>query len=138
MVGSVWNHTVASACEMALVWIWYFPLLSLPLVAQMVKNLPAMQETRALIPESGRSPGEGNGNPLQYSCLENSMDRGAWWARGRGVAKSRTRLSDQHFLSSLPLAVGFFAVVLERVVFFPGGFSADYVEGINGTKSCLC
>ena len=32
------------------------------------------------IPESGRSPGEGNGNPLQYSCLENSMDRGAWWA----------------------------------------------------------
>ena len=34
----------------------------------------------ALIPVSGRSPGEGNGNPLQYSCLENSMDRGAWWA----------------------------------------------------------
>ena len=33
-----------------------------------------------LIPESGRSPGEGNGNPLQYSCLENPMDRGAWWA----------------------------------------------------------
>ena len=39
------------------------------------------------IPGSGRSPGEGNGNPLQYSCLENSMDRGAWWATVHGVAK---------------------------------------------------
>ena len=46
------------------------------------------------IPGSGRSPGEGNGNPLQYSCLENTMDRGAWWATIHGVAKSRTRLSD--------------------------------------------
>ena len=40
------------------------------------------------MPGSGRSPGEGNGNPLQYSCLENSMDRGAWWAPAHGVAKS--------------------------------------------------
>ena len=47
-----------------------------------------------LIPESGRSPGEGKGNPLQYSCLENPMDRGAWWATIHGVTKSRTRLSD--------------------------------------------
>ena len=46
------------------------------------------------IPGSGRSPGEGNGNPLQYSCLENSMDGGAWWATVHGVAKSRTWLSD--------------------------------------------
>ena len=46
-----------------------------------------------LIPESGRSPGEENGNPLQYSCLENPMDGGAWWATVHGVAKSRTRLS---------------------------------------------
>ena len=46
------------------------------------------------IPGSGRSPGEENGNPLQYSCLENFMDRGAWWATVQGVAKSRTRLSD--------------------------------------------
>ena len=43
-----------------------------------------------LIPGLGRSPGEGNGNPLQYSCLENSMDGGAWWATVHGVAKSRT------------------------------------------------
>ena len=47
-----------------------------------------------LIPASGRSPGEGNGYPLQYSCLENSMDRGAWQAIIHGVAKSQTRLSD--------------------------------------------
>ena len=40
------------------------------------------------IPESGRSPGEGNGNPLQYFCLEKSMDRGSWWATVHGVAKS--------------------------------------------------
>ena len=41
-----------------------------------------------------RSPGEGNGNPFQYSCLENSMDRGAWWAIVHGVEKSWTQLSD--------------------------------------------
>ena len=46
-----------------------------------------------LIPGSGRSLGEGNDNPLQYSCLENSMDRGAWWATIHGIAKSRTQLS---------------------------------------------
>ena len=45
-------------------------------------------------PGLGRSPGEGNGNPLQYYCLENPMDRGAWQAAVYGVAKSRTRLSD--------------------------------------------
>ena len=49
------------------------------------------------IPGLGRSPGEGNGNPLQYSCLENPMDGGAWWAIVHGVAKSRTRLSDFTF-----------------------------------------
>ena len=47
-----------------------------------------------LIPGSGRFPGEGNGNPLQYSCLENSVDREAWWATVHGVTKSWTRLSD--------------------------------------------
>ena len=49
------------------------------------------------IPGSGRSPGEGNGNPLQYSCLENPMDGGAWWATVHGVTKSRTGLSDFTF-----------------------------------------
>ena len=47
-----------------------------------------------LIPGSGISPGEGKGNPFQYSCLENSMDGGAWWATVHGVAKSQTQLSD--------------------------------------------
>ena len=51
------------------------------------------------IPGSGRSPGEGNGNPLQYSCLENPTDGGAWWATVHGVAKSQTRLSDFIFFS---------------------------------------
>ena len=46
------------------------------------------------IPGSGRSPGEGNGNPLQYSCLENPMEGGAWYATVHGVAKSQTQLSD--------------------------------------------
>ena len=58
------------------------------------KNLPANAgDAGDLIPGSGRSPGEGNGNPLQFSCLENSMHRGAWWATVHGVEKGRTRLS---------------------------------------------
>ena len=59
----------------------------------MVKNPPANagdQGDAGSIPGSGRSPGEGNGNPLLYSCLENPMDRGAWWATVHGVSKSRT------------------------------------------------
>ena len=49
------------------------------------------------IPGLGRSPGEGNGNPLKYYCLENPMDKGVWKATVHGVAKSRTRLSDFTF-----------------------------------------
>ena len=49
------------------------------------------------IPGLGRSPGELNGNLLQYSCLENPMDRGAWWATIHEVTKSHTQLSDYHF-----------------------------------------
>ena len=52
-----------------------------------------------LIPGSGRSPGEGNGNPLQFFCLENSTDGGAWWSAAHGTAKSRTSLSDVHSLT---------------------------------------
>ena len=61
-------------------------------MAQMVKNLPANTGDAGSIPGSGRSPGEGNGNPLQYSYLENPMDRGAWWAAVYGVTQSWTRL----------------------------------------------
>ena len=52
-----------------------------------VKSLPANAGDAGLIPESGRSPGEGNGNPLQYPCQENPMDRGALWATVHGITK---------------------------------------------------
>ena len=66
----------------------------------MVKNLSANAgevKDAGSIPGLGRCPGEGNGNLLQYSCLENSMDREAWQATVHGVIKSQTRLSDFHF-----------------------------------------
>ena len=76
----------------------YFGLWKLsPTMAQWVKNLPAMQETwesEVRIPGLGRSSEGGNGNPLQYSCLGNPMDRGAWWATVHEVTRSRTRLSN--------------------------------------------
>ena len=61
-----------------------------------VKNPPTNARNlgdTGLVPGLGRSPGGGNGNPLQYSCLENSMDRGSWQTRVHAVAKSQTRLS---------------------------------------------
>ena len=60
-----------------------------------IKNPPANTEDSVLIPRSGRSPEEGNGNPPQYSCLENPMDRGAWWVTVHGVTKSWTQLRDK-------------------------------------------
>ena len=65
------------------------------LVAQRLKRLPASacnEGDLGSIPQSGRFSGEGNGTPLQYSCLENPRDGGAWWAAVHGVAQSRTRL----------------------------------------------
>ena len=53
-----------------------------------VRNLPVNAGFEGLIPGSERSPGEGNGYPLQYSCLENSMDKGGWWTTVHGVTKS--------------------------------------------------
>ena len=83
-------------------------------VELVVKNLPVSVGDRSdvgLIPGLGRSPGEGHGNPLQYSCLENPMDRGAWRATAHRVAKSRTWLSTwctpQGSRGSLELDVGF-------------------------------
>ena len=66
-------------------------------VALVVKNLHASAgdaRDAGSIPGLGRSPGVVNGNPLQYSCLENSMGRGAWWSIVHGVTKSWTRLCD--------------------------------------------
>ena len=62
----------------------------------MVKNLPANAADLGSISGVGRSPGEGNGNPIQYSCLENPKDRGAWWAVVCGVAESDTADATWH------------------------------------------
>ena len=73
-----------------------------------VKNLPASagdEGDMGSIPGSGRSPGGGNGNPLQYSCLENSMDRGAWQGTVHGVTQSRTRLSIQAMAAKSLLSI---------------------------------
>ena len=59
-------------------------------VVLVVKNTPANAEDVGSVPGSGRSPGGGHGNPFQYSCLENLMDREAWWVTVHGVTKSRT------------------------------------------------
>ena len=65
-------------------------------VVLVVRNPPADAGDEGSIPGSGRSPGVGNGNPLQNSCLENSMGRGAWGATIHGVAECQTRRSTQH------------------------------------------
>ena len=88
-------------------WRLNLPLIRASLVAQRLKRLPPMRETLVWslgpIPGLGSSPGEGNGNPLQYSYLENPMDWGAWWAAVHGVTKNRTWLSDFTYLLNLPL-----------------------------------
>ena len=73
-------------------------------MAQMVKNLPANAGDPGLIPGSGRSPGQRNGNSVQYSYLENSMERGAWWATVHRVTESdpteQLTLSEKGFIKS--------------------------------------
>ena len=75
------------------------------LVAQMIKNLPAMPETQIRSLGEGRSPGEANGYPLQYSCLENSMDIGAWWITVHGSKESNMTewLTHTHILIAILL-----------------------------------
>ena len=76
--------------------VFLFDIYGAPQLVQAVSNLPVKAggpRDMGLIPGSGRSPWEGNGHPLQYSCLGNSMDRGAWQATVLGVTKSWTRLS---------------------------------------------
>ena len=79
--------------HMPAVSLWALAYMRFP-DGSVVKKLPANAGDLGLIPELGRSRGEGNGNPLQYFCLENLMDRGAWRPTVRGVAKSQTRLSN--------------------------------------------
>ena len=82
-----------------------------------------------LIPGLGRSPGEGNGNPFQYSCLENSMDGGAWWATVHEVKKSQTRLSD--FTDSLTLLCFRYTHWKKRIA-LPGGLATFLTEKDHG------
>ena len=75
------------------------------LVAQLVKNLPAMQETQVRSLGRKNPPGEGKGNPLQYSCLVNPMVRGSGWATVCRVAKGQTLLSNFHIHKTLKYAL---------------------------------
>ena len=86
-------------------------------MALVAKNLLASEgdpRDVSLIPGLGRSPGEGNDNPLQYSCLEKSMDRGAWWATVHGAAKRQTQLSDRAHTYTYLLLVNKEEVLLSR------------------------
>ena len=121
-----WNldFTLASSKPYIIPCDPWFPLISLTfLMAQSVKNLPAVQETScnagnpSLIPGSERSPGEGNGSRLQYSCLGNPMDRGAWWATVYGVSRVR------HNLVTKPPTVDFFSTTLPLII-NPDNFSS--------------
>ena len=91
-------------------------------VAHWVKNSTANAgDTRdaGSIPGSGRSPGEENGNPLQYSCLENPMDRGAWWARVHGVPESdTTEHTHAHLLTELQAPPDVIFIFLQRLCLY--------------------
>ena len=81
-----------------------------------------------LSPGLGRSCGEGNGNPLQYSCLENPIDGGAWWATVHGVAKSQTQFSTEGTTTNSSIEAFFFSI-------FYFIFNFSFVEGLtNETK----
>ena len=88
------------------------------LVAQSIKNLPVMQETTCnagdlgLIPGLGRSYGEGKGNSLKYSCLENSMDRGTWWATVQRVIRVGHYLTIKQTQYLIPCLTYFFAYLV--------------------------
>ena len=71
----------------------------------MVKNPPANAGDLSSLPGSGRFPGEGNGNPLQYSCLENPKDGGAWWATVHGVARVGHNLGTKQQSSCMELSL---------------------------------
>jgi len=91
-------HTVGFKDSQVAQWIKNLPTMQrASLVAQRVKHLPAMRETCVQSLGGEDSLEEGNGNPLQYSCLENPMDGEAWWATVHGVAKSQTQLSNFTF-----------------------------------------
>ena len=109
-------------CSVQLSGVWMMQLL-IPLSSSksimgflggpMVKNPPANAGDVGLIPGWGRSPGGGNGNPLQYSCLENPMDRGVWWVTVHGVMKSWTWLSIYTHTKSVKLGPSLQSALLD-------------------------
>ena len=117
------------------------------LVAQRLKRLPEFARSAGdlgSIPGSGRSLGEGNGNPLQYSCLENPMDGGAWWSTVHGVAKSQTLLSDFTFCVFLPPLNIFFCEVHTISVLYCTHLCmkwslviSDFLEEISSLSHCI-
>ena len=80
---TVLSNQVSKTCIFSIIqsMLWGFP------GGSVIKNMPANTGDTSWIPGSGRSPGEGNDNPLQYSCLGNPMNRGSWWATVYGVTK---------------------------------------------------
>ena len=94
--------------ELSLTYTWLsgYPYIAAAAGGSEVKVSACNAGDLGSIPGSGRSPGKGNGNPLQYPCLENPMDRGAWWATVHRVTKSRTRLSDFTFTFFYPYIHG--------------------------------
>ena len=93
------------------------------------------------IPGLERSPGEGNGNPLQYSCLENLMDRGAWWATVHGVAKSWTRLSDFTFTSSATWTLDNMPLIHWALFFYfllEYGCFTMFISAVQQSESPIC
>ena len=90
-------YYIFNACKLKKYFYWSIHILGFPHGSE-VKASACNVGDLGSIPESGRSPGEANDNPLQYSCLENPMDWGAWWTTVHRVTKSRTRLRDfTHF-----------------------------------------
>ena len=88
-----YRHMCVCVCVCVYIYIYTY-LLDASLLAQTVKNLPPVQETGDQCRSGSRGSTGRKNSPLQYSCLENSMDRGTWWATVHGVTKSQTQLSD--------------------------------------------
>ena len=111
-----WSKDVLQLCRNS---IWVLPASVAKLLNKLETDETFLNQIKynsrgGFDPWARRSPGEGNGNPLQYSCLENPMDREAWWDIVHGVAEGQTRLSDwahtQYQLDGERLKTGFFSL----------------------------
>ena len=112
-------------CSFAIIWR-FPPCSSVGKESACKAGDPAMQ---SFIPGWGRSPGEGNGNPLQFSCLKNPMDRGAWRATLRGVMKSQMRLKWLSTCAHLEAKASFFFLIVGVYLLLPSCTPFDLSEG---------